>query len=519
MSIATGLTGTRWPAHPHRQADELLSSWFVRTAHANCFKAQSFGSQTFGRRTFVMTRDLDRCATEAHIEALSRHTGSTPDELRNGMLTAYESLIFERHIPFGNTKWILPSTSYVRQRRRYGMQFCPLCLFFDKQPYFRKRWRMAFVTMCDVHGTMLHDRCPACGAPVAFGRNDHAGNCRSSDIASCWECGFDLRRAPAHAAVGPDAHAIVSMRSLVTFHDLGWWFQGNEPISYGPLYFDVLHRLVHFLATRYGKRFLEAIERETGWFVDIARERTRRGFESKPIAYRHEMLMAVLWLLDEWPHRFVRIAKSVGATQSQINDGYPFPYWFESVLRLELGNGFYNLSAEEVRSVAAHLEQSGRKVSASAIRHLVGGNPSAQAVKPYVQSGMHTFSTEELQRLFRYFDNLHASLPENSRPRLVWQRDRTILQLMNATGWSYRKIRSLSINSVTTQQTSYEEEEVLPAAVIDLLSDYLNKTRRYMASEKSGDALFIKWKGAVLSGESWRCRRGLYRNYLSSKTD
>jgi len=517
VSIAAGLTGIRWPAHPHRQEDELLSSWFVRSAHANCLKAQSFGSQAFGRRTFVMTRDLDRCATDTQIEVLSRCSGSSPEELRDGMLTAYESRVFERHNAFGNTKWILPSVSYVRQRRRYGMQFCPLCLFFDKEPYYRKRWRMAFVTVCDVHGTMLHDRCQACGAPVAFGYNDHFGSFRLANITCCWECGFDLRRSTARIAVGPDAQSVISMRSLATFHDLGWWFQGCETISYGPLYFDVLHRLVHFFATRYGQRFLKAIELETGWFVNVTKERSRCEFESRPLAYRHEMLMAVLWLLNEWPHRFVRLAKCVGGTQSQLNDGDPFPYWFESILRLELGNGYYMLSGEEVRSAVTYLERSGENVSASAIRRLVGGNPSGKAVKPYAKSGMQAFSNEELQQLFTHFDDVHAASSSTSRARLVWQRDKMILQLMNATGSSYRKIRRMVVDSIAPQQVASAGQDALPATLINLLSNYLENTRRHMAGKKSGGALFIKWKGGALTGASWKCRYYLYRDYLISK--
>jgi len=103
MAIQHGLSGRLWPAHPHRQEDELLSSWFVRSAYGNCLKTQSFGTQTFGRRAFVMTRDIDRCSTDAHIEMLSSCTGSSQEDLREGMLTAYESRVFERHSPFGNT--------------------------------------------------------------------------------------------------------------------------------------------------------------------------------------------------------------------------------------------------------------------------------------------------------------------------------------------------------------------------------------------------------------------------------
>lgn len=57
-------------------------------------------------------------------------------------------------------------------RTGYGLQFCPKCLAADPEPYFRKRWRVAFYTWCTIHDTMLHERCPQCGAPVIFQRRE-----------------------------------------------------------------------------------------------------------------------------------------------------------------------------------------------------------------------------------------------------------------------------------------------------------------------------------------------------------
>lgn len=503
MPLIAGLSGDLWPVHPHRQDDELLSSWFVRTAHANGRKAQAFGSQVFGKRAFAWSRDLDRCANQGMIERLGMRTGSGVGELKAGMLTAYESRVFHQYNAFGNTQWVLPSVFYVYRRRRYGMQFCPLCLLFDKEPYYRRRWRLAFATICDAHGTMLHDRCPQCSAPVIFFRNDTGNNYRYrlGDLVSCWECGFDLRRARAYSPDGPDGKTIMALRSLTTFHDIGWWFHGNAPIQYGPLYFEVLHRLCHFLPTPGGRRFLNAIEHETGWRVEACRERKRCEFESRPIEYRHRLMMAVLWLLDEWPHRFVRIAKSIGITQSQINDGAPFPYWFESVLREHLCGNYYNLTETEIKSAADYLRRSGKQVSVNAVCQLLGRNNAAAVrrhVRPIISKPL---DDEALRKIYEHFDAVHASLPKTSRPRLVWQRDRTILKLMQLMGWPYRRIGGLTVSNVAD----------LSQSALDLIRIYLTDTRQHMAGADSGDALFIKWKGGHLTGESWRCRLRHYK--------
>lgn len=167
-----GLSGNLWPIHPHRLPDELLSFWILRVAHANRLKLQTFTNLALGRNASPWARDIDRSASDELLSQLSAQTGSSVEELRGGMLSAYEGILFEHHNAQGNSQWILPLGVYHRTRRAYGMQFCPACLFWDGIPYFRRRWRLAFATICDRHGTLLHDRCPHCAAPVIYFRND-----------------------------------------------------------------------------------------------------------------------------------------------------------------------------------------------------------------------------------------------------------------------------------------------------------------------------------------------------------
>jgi hypothetical protein len=328
--------------HPHRLDDELLSFWIMRTAHANRIKLQTFTTLGLGREATLWNRDIDRLASDALLGALSAQTGSSVDELRGGMLSAYEGLLFERHNALGNTKWILPLGIYHRKRKGKGVQFCPLCLFDDPIPYFRRSWRLALSTICATHGTMLHDRCPCCGAPVVYFRNDlgRRSDYRLGDHVSCWQCGSDLRRAPAYGPFGPDGKCIAALRSLVAFFDFGWWFHGSTTVSYGHLYFDALHHLVTFLSSARGRQLLEFMERETGWRAVIGDEVAQVRFEQRPVGVRHQLLVSALWLLDDWPTRFVRAAKVAGLSQSRILRGEALPFWFESEIRLNLGAGF-----------------------------------------------------------------------------------------------------------------------------------------------------------------------------------
>lgn len=514
MPPILGLTGRLWPVHPHRLNDELLSCWIVRTAHKNHLKLQSFTTLALGKEAALWNRDIDRSASDGIIERLSDQTGSTLDDLRGGMLAGYEGILFERHNPNGNNKWILPVGVYHRKRRSYGVQFCPLCLFFDPVPYFRRRWRLAFSTVCDVHGSMLHDRCPQCGAPVVYFRNDlgYRSGYRLGDLVSCWRCDFDLRRAPAYSPSGPDGKSILALRSLGTFHDLGWWFQGGETIQYSPLYFEALHHLLMILPSALGSRLLDYVEGQTGWRASRAGVSKRLYFESRPIAIRHELLMAALWLLDDWPDRFVRAATAAGLSQSRILRGESLPYWLESQIRLDLGAGSATPTAEEARQAAAHLVKGGEEVSGCAVGRLIGSRDS-MAARAYAKEKPAPMTDAELQRAIGRLDEEIQGLRPRSPKRLILQRDRTIFRLIRITGWPARKVLELTVSDATALASTPKEERTFPAEVAGLLLTYLRDTRQYLAGDDSGDALFIGWRSAGIGEKNWGLRVWRVKDY------
>lgn len=507
-----GLSGDVWPVHPHRMDDELLSCWIVRTAYANHLKLQSFTTLALGREAALWNRDIDRSATGSLLERLSNQTGSTADELRGGMLAGYESLLFERHNPNGNTKWILPLGVYHRKRRSYGVQFCPLCLFLDPVPYYRRRWRLAFSTVCDVHGSMLHDRCPQCGVPVVYFRNDlgFRSGYRLGDLVSCWVCDFDLRRAPAYSPSGPDGKSILALRSLGTFHDLGWWFQGGEAIPYSPLYFAALHHLLMILPSARGARLLDYIERQTGWRASLTDVRKRSPFESRPISVRHDLLVSALWLLDDWPERFVRAATAAGLSQSRILRGELLPFWFESEIRLNLGAGFPAPTAEEARQAAAYLVKGGDEVSRCAVGRLIGSR-DAVAAWAYVKEQAPPMTDVDFAHAIGRLDEEIQVLRPRSPRRLILQRDRTIFRLMRVTGWSAKKVLGMSMDDAADLASMPNNERTFPGEVAGMLLSYLRDTRRYLMGDSSGDTLFISWQGGGIGKKNWDLRVQAHR--------
>lgn len=122
---------------------------------------------------------------------LVRLTGVPIHLLEATLLSNYVGVVVEGIDAAAWRPWILPLGIYHRTRRRAGTQWCPECLSSDGDPYYRTRWRLAFVTACLHHHCILHDRCEGCQAPAAPHRV-------STPV--CHLCGTDRRLGSRRAA-------------------------------------------------------------------------------------------------------------------------------------------------------------------------------------------------------------------------------------------------------------------------------------------------------------------------------
>jgi hypothetical protein len=187
--------GKLLPMHPKPLEDELLSSWWFRLARANFEKLHTF-TGFIAPKVAVWNRDIDRSATLEMLEVLATKTGTPLERVKGTTLGNYEGKLFQEFGANGSWRWIMPVGVYHRTRRNYGLQYCPLCLREDPIPYFRRIWRLSFVTVCPRHWLPLHDRCPKCNAPVVFHRRDFnmpRDVLPDHSITLCQNCEMDLR--------------------------------------------------------------------------------------------------------------------------------------------------------------------------------------------------------------------------------------------------------------------------------------------------------------------------------------
>ena len=505
MAAIYGLTGRRLPAHPHPLPDELLTHWFMRLAHANGLKAQSLADYAFGHPSSFWARDQDRRPSPGVVERLAELTGFDHEEIQNLTLVGPNGIHRPDVTVSGFVAWILPLGIYHRTRRRFGTQFCPLCLFEDAEPYFRRRWRLALATMCDRHGAMLHDRCPVCEAPVIWFRNElgHRRELAIGQSAKCWQCGFDLRRAQAIGPPAIDGQSIMALRSLVAFYDFGWWFVGDRSLPYAHLYFDVLRHLVAWLPDKRGRGLLARVAMRVGWPTEYP---PAKAFETRPVEERHRLLAISVWLLQEWPKRFVEVAKEVGLSQAHILRGVHLPHWFESEVRCSLGAGFVAPSNEEVTNAVAYLQQQGKPVSARALGQLIGSK-EARVVVRYAAPGRATLADAEFWKVIAGIGAKMRRCQRGSRQRYLLWRDRTMFIVERVLEKKPYEVRAMTILDGLDMMRKELKRESYGRRMVSAVGSYLRFARPNFTLSTLNDVLFPSGvRPGQISPQGWCCR-------------
>src|SRR5258708_40246243 len=112
---------------------------------------------------------------------------------------------------------------YHRSRTLYGLKFWSECLAEDREPYYRRSWRLALMTVCEKDHILLHDRCPNCQAPVNFHRNELGNRYKwaPDSIPLCHSCEYDLRTSPT-VSININSRLITFQRQLTSAVERGW---------------------------------------------------------------------------------------------------------------------------------------------------------------------------------------------------------------------------------------------------------------------------------------------------------
>jgi hypothetical protein len=319
---------------------ELLSSWLVRLAQAHYIKVESF-CRYLWPQVVVWKRDVDKVPPSPMLDVLAARTLTSSARILQMTLAPVCERLTGMPLTSGrgHTTWIMPLSIHHRTHQGNGLAYCPHCLQRDgSSPYYRTVWRLAFHIVCPTCAIQLLDSCPACGAPVSFFRLDIGRKNAPVDqlLSTCYKCAFDLCQAPVRSV---SAQSLAQYQSLYRISREGW----NQAVPYSHQYFQVLRQLVRILSCPFGQAVILQADMRLRIGQPMDSSTGGGAFEQMPITRRALLLEQAMWLLEEWPNRFIRVMdKAQMKSYAILRDASgQVPHWFNSVVI----EHFYNTNA------------------------------------------------------------------------------------------------------------------------------------------------------------------------------
>lgn len=466
---------------------ESLSSWRQRGGLANGF----FRFPLHSTRSYA--KDFDKGISAAEEEWLCASFRIRPEALEEMTLEHFcdGALIHSRALK--KPRWVIP-IGY----REGGIAsvYCPKCLAEDEVPYFRLTWRLAFICTCPLHGCGLRERCGACNAPVWPATLKTLPAKQMKDLGHCPFCAVALQDGLGGKA---DSFSLPLARAI----DTGLIPEEVSQCLQLPDLFDGLWSLAQLLLRRSCSRLRRVLPFDT----DRAGS-TMQNVELLSLDHRKDVLENAYWLMQDWPDRFIGCMKAAGLSRSLVaKSKIPFPRWFSDVLDSDLTLRIRGVSAEQITNVVTRLEASGRPVTKSAVRRVLGVSEAQELNKLLFQRRRATQA--ELSSLCANFDKKLASAPARRDERATMLRDYLMVLLVVLTKRRVEQVCCMSL---------FEVEEVLASSPQNQQSTLVDKARalnseyselvrpKFTNHGGNGGPWFISRFGRQIEGHSVRAR-------------
>lgn len=125
----------------------------------------SFSSAIWGSWR-VWTIDRDRRLSTQRLKQLIDSIEIDFEKLESMFLFTTLQQTISKPLPkSGSWPWLIPYG--IRNRTNLiGLNYCPRCFLSDEVPYFRKSWRLSWVTSCTKHKRRLINKCQVCHNPI-----------------------------------------------------------------------------------------------------------------------------------------------------------------------------------------------------------------------------------------------------------------------------------------------------------------------------------------------------------------
>ncbi len=371
------LAKAKFLLHPQPEEDEILSSWLLRICKAHDTDPGTFVHLHLPEWGHALwRRDFDIHVKPALIERLSHKSGFSTDTLYSLTLRSYEGCLFEQVRGFSTVNFIQPLCTHILINTNRAIRYCPLCMKEDGNPYFRKRWRVSFVTACTKHGCFLVDSCQQCGLPLTPKRW-HPEN----GYLYCHSCGFDLISAVPEQ-IKQDSYGLKAIEDLQKIMATGWVLIEGRPV-YSFLFFSVvrhLAKLTYFMGKNSRLLLHESMADEIEFYQG---KPTYHLIEEIPLKSQYLIFSGIMNLMENYPigmEKFCRL-NGLGKTGLTV-DLSPIPFWYtDLVSRFDKKRTGLKITVEEVANAVRYLKKRHKQVSKAMVRALLGNTLESRGRK------------------------------------------------------------------------------------------------------------------------------------------
>ena len=286
------------------------------------------------RHPTFWNRDIDKGIYVDVLEVLIDKTATPLARVHNTTFWGYRGFPAWELYGNGLSPWVLSIGLRNGRRHRPWLQYCPYCLQEDDDPYFRRHWRLTFVTVCPQHHCRLLDRCVACTAPC----NIYQVSSEADALTRCYSCQFDAPRARAPRLDNTAGrHRLVQFQTLLVdaLHQGQFGLSRSDSVSTEE-FLTVLRHLGRLLITR--KRAQELRRGFCGnmgepYFEPFFPSSQGRAIEVLSVADRFPLMLLLGWWLDDWPDQFIAMGAMAKLTVTDLRGGFPHPPdWYEAAV-------------------------------------------------------------------------------------------------------------------------------------------------------------------------------------------
>lgn len=298
-----------WLSRAEPLVDETFSSWMFRAAQANGLALGAF-AEVHLTRQLGWRRDIDRFVPEELLNNLAVGMMSVPSKYSALTFRGWDELLGNRTTKSrsaGNAYWYVKANRPEKARKNpIAMQYCSTCLG-EQVAYFRRSWRLSFVTHCTAHRSRLRSTCPQCESPFFYRATLFAAKKEqlALSLRHCLACGSDLCGAVEVSASSPRRSYELELALLRSLAASGIVVLPRMRATTESVLAFVRHLIELLWQNSRSFAFRSALLAMTGRPVDVPKNAGHIiYFDKADREIRASLMDAAGWFLEDWPARY-----------------------------------------------------------------------------------------------------------------------------------------------------------------------------------------------------------------------